>query len=54
VTATTNKNTEARSIKFGMKIDYKCTYELCMKYCLQLNCYKHGEGMHLWCYSWQI
>jgi len=43
-TAITN---EARHVKFGMEIDHTHTYKLCMKYCLQINNYKRGNGAKL-------
>jgi len=31
-------------MKFDMQIDYKRTYRRCMKYCLHVDNYKHGNG----------
>jgi len=34
-------------MKYSTKIDYKYPKKLCMKYCLQLNNYKHSDGVRL-------
>jgi hypothetical protein len=37
-------------VKFGMEIDYRDAYTLCMIYCLSVNNYKHGDDGKLWGY----
>jgi hypothetical protein len=37
----------ARRVKFGMAAYHNDAHKFCMKYCLQINSYKHGDGMTL-------
>jgi hypothetical protein len=37
-----------------MNINYKHFYNLCVKYCSQVNNDKHGNGTKLWGYIYQI
>jgi len=37
----------ARSVKFVTETGHNHTYKFCMKYCLQVNNYKYGDGANL-------
>jgi len=41
-------------VKFGMEIEHKYTYKLCMKYCLPFKNYKYGDGANPSSHMWQI
>jgi hypothetical protein len=37
-----------------MEMDLEHMYKFCIKYCLEVNLYKHGSHSEFGCYAWQI
>jgi hypothetical protein len=41
-------------MKLFIQIDFKYSYQLCVKYCLWVNKWKYGDNVSLSVYSWKI